>query len=184
MNHDDQSRFVANVQWFNRFFADIRQLYELVVDLMPNDFFNESFVPSSRNYYFSKQNFAPTIPPYYVLMVGGKRLALQVLTVFDPSYFGNPSLFANEPSIVVVLHSQADRYGYIEEYAERVIGNKEIRIEKQDEGRLWGRIHAKVPADFFSFQVTLDRFSAERDPHDAVREHIVRPIQEELENRR
>ncbi len=39
MHNEDQSRFVANVEWFNRFFADIRQLYGLVVEMMPKAFF-------------------------------------------------------------------------------------------------------------------------------------------------
>lgn len=182
MNNEDQSRFVANVEWFNRSFADIRQLYGLVVEMMPTDFFPAGFALAAGNFYFPKQHFAPTIPPYYVLMVGGEHLALQIVTVLDPSLFVRSDPFVAEPSIVVVLHSESGRYGFIEDYALRVIGNKGIGIERQDGGRLWGRINAKLPAKFFSFQVPLDRFSAERDPRDAVREHIVDPITEELEN--
>ncbi len=183
MNHEDQSRFVANVEWFNRFFADIRQLYGLVVEMMPKAFFPEGFALAAGNFYFPRQHFAPTIPPYYVLMVGGERLALQIVTVLDPSLFVRVDPFVAQPSIVVVLHSEADRYGFIEDYALRVIANRRVDIERHDGGRLWGRINAKLPADFFSFQVPLDGFSAERDPRDAVREHIVRPIEEELGKR-
>ncbi len=180
MDHGDRSRFVANVEWFNRFFADIRQLYGLVVETMPNDFFPAGFALAAGNFYFPKQHFAPTIPAYYVLMVGGKRVALQIVTVLDPGLFVRSDPFVAEPSIVVVLHSEADRYGYIEDYALRVIANRGIDIERQDGGRLWGRINAKLPAQFFAFQIRLDRFSAEQDPREAVREHIVRPITQEL----
>lgn len=182
MNKKDQPRFVANIEWFNRFFADVRELYELVVETMPDDFFPEGFALSAKNYYFPKQNSAPSIPPYYVLMVAGRQFALQIVAVFDPTRFGKPDHFTKEPSIVVVLHSQANRYSYIEDYALRVIGNRGIDVERQEGGKLWGTI-SKPQAEFFSFQIPLDRFSEERNPHDDVREHIVRPIEEELENR-
>ncbi len=114
-------------------------------------------------------------------MVGGERVALQIVTVLDPGLFVRSDPFVAEPSIVIVLHSEADRYGSIDNYALRVIANKGIEIERQDGGRLWGRIQdAKLPANFFSFQVPLDRFSTERDPREAVREHIVEPITKEL----
>ncbi len=182
MNHEDQTRFTANVEWFNGFFADIRQLYGLVVEMMPTDFFPAGFALAAGNFYFPKQHFAPTIPPYYVLMVRGERVALQIVAVLDPSLFVRSDPFVAEPSIVVVLHSESDRYGFIEDYALRVIGNRGIDIERHDGGRFWGKINAKLPANFFSFQVPLDRFSAERDPREAVREHIVDPITEELDN--
>lgn len=38
-------------------------------------------------------------------------------------------------------------------------------------------------AGFFSFQVPFDVFSADRNPHDAVREYIVGPIKEYLKDR-
>jgi hypothetical protein len=183
MNEEDRSRFVANVGWFNRFFGGIRQLYEIVVETLPAEFFPEGFALNSSNFYFPRQNFAPTIPPYYVLMVGGNRLVLQFLAVFDQDQFGNPGLFAAEPSVVVVLHSRADRYGYVSDYALRVVGNRGLEIDQQADGKIWGKINAKLPADFFSFQVSFDKFSANKNSRDAVSEHIVDPIIEYIEEK-
>lgn len=181
MDDQDQSRFVANVKWFNQFFGGIRQLYGIVVETLPTGFFPEGFRLKSTNFFFPKQNWAPTIPPYYVLMVGGKQFALQVLTVFDPGLFGNPGLFTAEPSVVVVLHSQPDRYSYLDDYALRVIGNRGIEISGQADGKFRGSINAKLPTDFFSFQVSFDSFSADQNPRDAVSADIVDPIIEYLE---
>lgn len=181
MNEQDQARFVENVAWFNEFFGGLRQLYGIVVETLPTGFFPEGFTLKATNFYFPRRNSSPSIPPYYVLMAGGKRYALQILTVLDPTQFANSGRFAAVPSVVVILHSQADRYGYITDYALRVIGNRGIEIVGQADEKLWGKIKAKRPADFFSFQVSLDRFSADQNSHDAVRAHIVDPIIEYIE---
>lgn len=183
MNDQDQSRFVANVRWFNQFSGGIRQLYEIVVEmLLPTEFLPEDFTLKAGNFYFPRQNWAPTIPPYYVLMIGGKQFALQILSVFDPDQFGKPGLFAVEPSIIIVLHSQPDRFGYITDYALKVIGNRGIEIAQQADGKVSGKINNKLPVDFFSFQVSFDKFSADQNSHEAVRQYIVDPIIEYLNN--
>ncbi len=183
MNEQDRARFTANLGWFNQFFGEIRQLYGIVVDALPNGFLPEGFALTSRNFYFTKQNSAPSIPPYYALMVGGERFALQVLAIFDAELFGRPGLFVAEPSLVVVLHSQAGRYAYMNDYALTVVRNREIEITEQADGRFRGEIGGKYPASFFSFQVPFDRFSASKNPREAVREHIVDPIAGMLEGR-
>ncbi len=86
MNDQDQTRFVSNIRWFNQFFAGIRQLYGIVIETLPSDFFAEGFQLASRNYYFPRQNFAPTIPPYYVLMVGVALPRLHGLFAFKPQH--------------------------------------------------------------------------------------------------
>lgn len=180
MNDQDQSRLVANVKWFNDFFNGIRQLYEIVLETLSQDFFAENSTLTSGNFYFPSQKYAPTIPPYYVLMLGGEQVALQILTILDPELFGTPSLFAKAPSIVVVLHTQPSKYGYITDYALRLLGNRGIEVTRKAEGKFWGRINTKLPADFFAFQVSFDKFSADKNPNDAVREHIVDPINDYL----
>lgn len=183
MDDQNKSRFVANINWFNQFFDGIKQLFEMVIEMMPTEFFPEDFTLSSRNFYFPRQNYAPSIPPYYVLMLRGKQFALQVLAVFDPDLFARQDLFTVEPSVIVVLHSKADRSGYIDDYAMRVITNRGIKIAQRANGKFWGSINAKLPADFFSFQVPFDQFSQNQNPHDAVREYIVEPIIEKLEEK-
>lgn len=180
MNEQDQARFVENAAWFNEFFGGLRQLYGIVVETLPVGFFPDGFVLKATNFYFPKQNSSPSIPPYYALMVPGERHALQILAVCDPAQFGTLGLFAAEPSIVAVLHSQPSRYSHITDYALRVVGNRGIEIYGQVGGGFCGKTNAKVPADFFSFQVAFDRFSVDQDPHDAVSTHIVGPIAEHL----
>lgn len=177
MNKEEQSRLTANVQWFNQFFAQIRQLYKNIVEGLPNE---EGFRLAAKNFYFTKQNQTPSIPPYYALGVEGKQFALQVLTVLEPTLFDRSGHFAVEPSIVVVLHSQAGRYLYFNDHVKRVIRNEGIQITRQADGKLWGKMNSNPPADFFSFQVSFDKFSADKDSRDAVREHIVDPIKEYL----
>lgn len=181
MNEEEQSRFAMNVKWFNQFFSGLRQLYQIVVDTLPTGFFPEGFVLSSGNFYFPRQNFAPTIPPYYVLMVRGKQVALQIVTILDPDQFGKSDFFAAQPSVVIVLHSQVDNFNSVEVYALRVIKNRGLEIAQRTYGSVQGKINAKLPAEFFSFQVSFDKFSADRNPHDAVLKHIVDPITTHLE---
>lgn len=185
MDDETQSRFLANVKWFDQFFSGIRQLYGIVVETLPTEFFPENFALKSTNFYFPRQNWAPTMPPYYVLMVEGRQFALQVLAVFDPDVFGTPGLFVAEPSLVVVLHSQENRAGYINDYALRVIGNRGIEISPKadDSNQYRGKINVRPPANFFSFQVPFDKFSADQNSHDAVRKYIADPIIEYLEDR-
>ncbi len=184
MNNQDQSRLIANVKWFNDFFNGIRQLYEIVVETLPQDFFAENSTLTSGNFYFPSQKYAPTIPSYYALMLGGEQIALQILTILDPELFSTSSLFTKEPSIVVVLHTQPSKYGYISDYALRLLGNRGIEVTQKAEDRFWGRINTKLPADFFAFQVSFDKFSASQNPNDAVREHIVEPINDYLRSLR
>ena len=185
MNKEEQSRLTANVHWFNQFFAQTRQLYKSIVEGLPNEFFPDGFSLSARNnFFFPKQNQIPSIPPYYVLGVEGNQFALQVMTVLEPTLFDRSGHFAVEPSIVVVLHSQAGRYLWIDDHVLRVIRNEGIRITHQADGKLWGKMNSNPPADFFSFQVSFDKFSADKDSRDAVREHIVGPITEYLESRK
>lgn len=180
MNNQDQSRLIANIKWLNDFFNGIMQLYEIVIKALPQDFLAENNTLTSRNFYFPSQKYAPTIPPYYVLMLGGQQVALQVLTILDPELFGNPDLFTKQPSIVVVLHSQTSRYGYIDDYALRLLKNRGIAVTQKADGKFWGTINAKLPADFFAFQVSFDKFSTNQNPNDAVREHITDPINDYL----
>lgn len=68
------------------------------------------------------------------------------------------------------------------DHAMRVIGNKGIEITQRAEGKFSGTMHSKPPADFFSFQVSFDKFSTDQNSRDTVREHIVAPIIEYLEH--
>jgi hypothetical protein len=61
-----------------------------------------------------------------------------------------------------------------------VIENRGIEVAQQSDGKLSGKINFNPPVDFFSFQVSLEKFSADQNPREAVREYIVDPITEYL----
>ena len=111
MDNHEKSKLHSNMIWFNNFFSGIKQLFDSVYDIMPREFFSPDFELKSGNYYYPKQNYSPSIPPYYVLMVPGHTWALQLFLIVDEELIAKGSGFSPEPSLFVVLHSQADRYG-------------------------------------------------------------------------
>jgi len=181
MNDEDKARFEANVKWFNQFFDDVKRLFESIVESLPVDFLPNDFALSSSHFYYPRRNYGPSIPPYYVLMLGGKHHALQVMAVFDQTLISDQGPFVCEPSIVVVLHSLPRKYGWIRDYAENVIRNRRIEITENVDGKIEGQLHVKAPAQFFAFQVAFERFSADEDAQDAIREHILEPLVDYLE---
>ena len=145
---------------------------------MPREFFSPDFELKSGNYYYPKQNYSPSIPSHYVLMVPGHSWALQLLLIVDEELITKGSVFSPEPSLFVVLHSQVDRYGYVDDYGLRIIGNRPGIKELTKEGRsiVKGKIEIKFPADFFAFQILLDEFAEGTEPNTVIRERIVNPI--------
>jgi hypothetical protein len=70
-------------------------VYENIVKmLLASGCLPEDFALKATNFYFPKQNFAPSIPPDYALMAGGKQFAPQVLAVFDSDLFAKSGLAA------------------------------------------------------------------------------------------
>lgn len=181
MNDQDRARFEENMKWFNQFFGDIKQLFEYIAESLPVEFMPNDFTLSSSNFYYPRQNYGPSIPPYYVLMLGGKHYALQVMAIFDHELISGQSPFVSEPSIIVVLHSLAKKSGWIRDYAENVIRNRRIEITEDRGGKLEGYIQVKAPAQFFAFQVSFDRFSGEENAPEAILEHIIDPLVDYLD---
>jgi hypothetical protein len=180
MKDRDKTRFHDNITWFNQFFDGLRQIYEHVVDLLPAEFFYEDFALNSGNYYFPRYKAAPSMPPYYVLMLEGRMHALQVVSIIDANLIALSGPFSKEPSIITILHTQPEKYGWINDFALNVIKNQNVELTKKERGVVWGKITAKFPADFFAFQVQYDKFSDNRNPQEAVRQYIVNPIIEHL----
>jgi hypothetical protein len=179
MNDDDKARFTSNYEWFSRFFDGVRQFYGLVIESLPVGFMPAEFSESSGNYYFPRQNFAPTMPEHYTLMLGGREAALQIIAVFDVQLFTGLSRFAHEPSIVVVLHSQSSRCGYVQDYGLRVISGSGIDVEPGDAPTtLVGRINSTPEARFAARQIIFDRLSSPENVRDAIERDIVGLIAE------
>ena len=180
MKEQDRARFKANIRWFNEFFEGIRNIYEMVVSQLPSESFPTSSTLTSEIYYFPRQKVAPSIPPYYALLLEGSRSALQILTIIDSVLIARNGFFIQEPSIIVVLHSQANKAGWADEFALNVIQNHKVIVNQKEDGVIWGQIKSRYPANFFAFQVALDIFSETENPQAAVRHYIVNPILENL----
>jgi len=84
MDAQDKERFVSNVTWFNRFFEDLKLLFERIAKALENE-----FSWSERGYYYPKSNNQPSIPAYYFMGLGGESFAVQVYAVLDLSLFEN-----------------------------------------------------------------------------------------------
>jgi hypothetical protein len=171
-----KDRFHDNITWFNLFFDGIRQIYEYIVSLMPAEFFHEGFALNRGNFYFPSHRVAPLIPSYYALMLEGRMHALQVVSVIDASLFAHAGPFIIEPSLITVVHTQAEKYGWLNDFALNVIKKQNVVLTTKEGEVVWGRISAKFPANFFAFQVQYDKFSENRNPQEAVGKYIVDPI--------
>lgn len=178
MENHEKEKFHSNMIWFNKFFGGIKQLFDSVYDHLPNDFFQSDFELKAGNYYFPRQNYSPLIPSYYVLMIPGREWALQIYLIIDEDLISTETNFSREPSLFVVLHSQIDRYGYLEDYGLRIIGNRRgiINATKLEDSIVKGSLDIKFPADFFIFQLLLDEFKEGTEPNVVIRERIVNPI--------
>ncbi len=176
MKDRDKTRFHDNITWFNQFFAGMRQIYEFIVDQLPENFFHENFSLNSGNYYFPCLKAAPSMPPYYALLLEGKTHAVQVVSVIDAYLFSHDGPFILEPSLITVIHTQPEKYGWINDYALNVIRNQNVSITSKDLSAVRGKIIAKVPADFIALQVQYEKFSDSTHPQNAVRKYIVDPI--------
>ncbi len=176
MKDRDKLRFRANITWFNQFFDGLRQIYEHVSELLPVEFFPKRFSLSIDNYYFPDLKAVPSLPAYYALMLEGKACALQVVSVIDESIFAQGGPFFIEPSMVVMVNSQADKYARVDEFALKVIKNQKVERVKKAGNIVRGKITAKFPADFFAFQVEYDRFSDDKNPEVAIGKYIIDPI--------
>ena len=180
MKEQDRARFRANIDWFNQFFDGMRSIYEMIVNQLPTEFFPAASLVTSEKYYFPRLKTVPSIPPYYALLVEGLKHGLQILTIIDAGLIARNGFFIREPSIIIVLHSQAHKNSWVDEIGLNVISNRKVELIHKADGIIWGHIKAKIPADFFAFQVALDKFSDIDNTQEVVRQNIVHPIQENL----
>jgi len=180
MKEQDRTRFRANLIWFNQFFDGIRALYEMIVNQLPSEYFPSVSAITGDNYYFPRQKNVPSIPPYYALLVEGLNHSLQLLTIVDAGLISRSGYFIHEPSIIGVVHTQANKNSWLDEFALNVVRNQKVEFLGNTDGILWGHIKSKYPADFFAFQVPLDKFSESPDILDAVIQYIITPVIENL----
>ncbi len=169
-------RFRDNITWFNQFFDGLRQIYLHIAEMLPAEYFPQNYSPNLENFYYPDLKATPSIPPYYALMLEGKKCALQVVSVIDANLFAQGGLFHIEPSMVIVVVSLADKYARVDEIALHVIQNHNIEQVDKAGNIVRGKITAKFPADFFAFQVQYDQFSGDRKPEIVIGSYIIDPI--------
>ncbi len=180
MKEQDRARFKANIQWFNRFFDGIRSLYEMVVNQLPSELFPTASTITSDNYYYPQQKVIPYIPPYYALLVEGTNYSLQILTIVDASLISRKGFFTHEPSIITVVHTQANKNSWLDEFGLNVVRNQKIELTYTQDNVIWGHISSKYPADFFAFQVGLEKFAKNPNLSESVQQFIVKPVVDNL----
>lgn len=180
MKEQDRARFRANLQWFNQFFDGMRMIYDLVLEQLPVEFFPTKTVFTNENYHFPRNKVVPSIPPYYAFLICGPKYGLQILTIIDASLIAREGFFFHEPSIISVVHTQADKNTRLDELAMNVVGNRKIELIQNAGGIIWGRIKLSVPTHFFAFQVALDEFSETDNTQSAVHKNIILPLTENL----
>jgi hypothetical protein len=176
MKDKDKARFQDNIIWFNHFFDGLRHIYEHIVELLPREFFHEGFVLNSGNFFFPRYKAAPSLPPYYALLLEGKTFALQMVSIVDANLFAQNGLFIKEPSMITLIHTQPEKYGWIDDFALSVIKNQNVELTTKERGVVHGKITGKFPANFFAFQIQYDKFTDDQNLLEAVRQNIVDPI--------
>lgn len=165
MNIEDRDRFVQNREWFNGFFAGVKQIFERSSDMLSS----ELGLPN-RGFYYPKTNFVPSLPPYYFVGLGGDNVALQIVAVFDPTIVRRP-FFNAEPSLFVVEHTDGGRHLYFDRYAGYVLGSGRLEEVSEGDGVLTGQIPGG--ARFHAFQIVLDYFMSGQDVDAEIKQAIV-----------
>lgn len=180
MKERSKLRFRANITWFNQFFGGLRQIYQHIAEMLPAEYFPENYSLNLENYYYPGFKAAPSIPAYYALMLEGKKCALQVVSVIDASLITPRGYFLVEPSMIVIVISESDKYARVDEFALQVIKAQNIEQVKKIGSIVRGKIMANFLADFFAFQVQYDCFSDDRKPEIAIGNYVIDPIRTNL----
>lgn len=171
MDIKDLDRYNANIIWFNRFFKDIKQLVDRIVDSLPL----ENIQPKTP-FYYPKFNYVPSIPPYILTALAGSNGVIQIYAVLDPEIIGDKDYFVPEPSLIIVTHSTKDRVLYTNGYGLNVIQNKSERFAEIEDGVISGQIPGNEKVQFQAFQVLLSQFTVDRNVDEIIQEKIVNVI--------
>lgn len=177
MDQEDQDRFLQNVEWFNRFFEDVQQVFEKTARLLANR--RELQAPS---YYYGKSNNVPSIPPFYMMGVGGDGFAVQMFAIVDRSLLEGEAAFTPVPSLVMIVHSREDRVLWPSQVGLRIIENDRISIAGDEDGVLRGEIQDDPPNRFVAFQVLFDRLTDTNEVSSVIEEVIIKQAESFFED--
>jgi len=155
MDPTQRETFIQNREWFNQFFQGLRQIFDRTASKLAIE-----HSLSSQSLYHPTLRPVPRIPPYYMVGIGGGEFAIQIYAILDVDMFRN-QFFQAEPSIVVIRHADSDRYLYIGDYGERVLGDGPLTATRVEDSVLMGFIRGRTP--FQAFQVGIEHFELGRD---------------------
>ena len=170
MDTNDLERYKTNLDWFNRFFQDIKQLLDKIADQL-----SPEYKQVGTTYYYPKYNFVPSIPAYHLMGLGGENTALQIFAILDTEIIGNKDYFVPEPSLIIINHSDKDKFLYPGDYGLKVIHSSE-RFSEVEDGVIFGLIPGKDEVRFQAFQVPLGLFTIGQKVEDIIQERIVNVI--------
>jgi hypothetical protein len=169
MYEQDKERLVANVNWFNQFFGDLKQLLQAIAKRLSNE-----FSLSSGSFYYPKSDYTPSIPSFYAIRQKGGSFAVQVYCILNPNLLEDQSAFIPEPSLVIVKHSRGDRALSLSDYGMRVIRNDLVELTgrgKMISGTILGG--EGKGTRFHAFQVPLDPFIGNQNVDEVIRKEII-----------
>jgi len=176
MKDRDKTRFQSSMTWFNQFFGGLRQIYEHILTLLPLEYLPDGFSANIENYHYPVLKAAPSIPPYYALLLPCRQVALQVISIIDADLIAHSAVFQPEPSMLVVVHSQPEKYAWVDEFAMKIVKSHDLDQVIKENDVIWGKLIGKYPANFFAFQVLYDRFSDSRNLSEVVNLWVIDPL--------
>jgi hypothetical protein len=168
MENHNLEKYLANLNWFNQFFNDLETLFELIAGELTSE-----FPLPQKNFYYFKSNFKPSIPPYYLMGLGGELYSIQAFWILDPSIIGSQPSFLAEPSLIIVKHSRGDRSLWINDLALKIFKNDSIKLVPSIDNVISGTIIGNEETNFHAFQILLDPFSGSENIKITIRNKIV-----------
>ena len=172
MDASDKEKFQDNYIWFNQFFKDLQQLLEAISKALVNEF---GWEMNSKNWYYEKSNYQPTIPRYYMTALGSSKIAIQLYAILDTMLVQDHPAYENEPSLIVVVLSRPDRVLWPNDYGLNVISNDQVTQVRYNEKVIAGEIRGGEGkgTQYASFQVKLDAFIIGNEINKVIQKEIV-----------
>lgn len=161
-------RYKTNYTWFNRFLNDVKQLLDKIAESL-----SPEYSLATTSFYYPKSNYVPSIPPYLLMGMGGRRSALQIYAIFDLEIIRDDDIFVTEPSLILVRHSREDKILWADDYGLKVIKSKTNAIIDEENGVISGQISGKAEANFHAFQVPFSYFTGDQSTEKLVQTKIV-----------
>ncbi len=169
MDNTDLERLSANQDWFEKFYGDLEYLFQKMAKAL-----SAEFPLPKKGFYYPKFKHRPSMPPYYVLGLGGGDFSVQVYAVLNSALFEDQDGFDKKVSFIVVKHSRGDQYLFLDDYGLQI-----IRSRQKDQKKVGDIIAGEISGGagkgtkFRAFQAPLDPFVGASNVNQAIQTHIV-----------